>query len=79
MTQHKRTWVVTGDGSRGIDVLAAALVQAGAEVTSQLDEIGIVIAAGTPAQAQAWRALAGVAAVEADAGIDIGPPDAPVS
>lgn len=73
------TWVVTGDGSRSVASLATALQGAGAAVSQRLDALGIVIVAGSKTQAAAWRKLPGVAAVEADAGVDIGPPDAGVS
>ncbi len=39
-----------------------------------LAELGMVVVQGSAAQARAWRRLPGVAAVEAAAAVDIGPP-----
>lgn len=68
------TWIVTGDGSQPAKALAQALQDAGATPKSTLDALGIVVVLGSASQARAWRRLPGVAAVEADAAIDIGPP-----
>ena len=70
------TWLVTGNGQQALPKLAQALARAGAQEQSRLDALGILIVSGSAAQAEAWRRLPGVAAVEADAGVDIGPPGA---
>ncbi|MES2714625.1 MAG: hypothetical protein V4795_02595 [Pseudomonadota bacterium] len=68
------TWIVTGDGSLPAKALAQALQAAGATLQSTMAELGMVVVQGSAAQAKAWRRLPGVAAVEADAAVDLGPP-----
>lgn len=68
------TWVITTDGSHPLAHVSSAVAQAGGQVQSSLSEVGILVANGTAAQAARWRKLPGVAAVEADQPIDIGPP-----
>lgn len=66
------TWIVTGNGQRALPELDEALQAAGAQPVALLAEIGIVIVQGTAQQAQAWRALPGVLAVEADQAMGVG-------
>ena len=74
MMAKDASWVITGNGQRPLPALAKALTGAGAQVQTRLDALGILIVSGSAAQAEHWRRLPGVAAVEADAGVDIGPP-----
>lgn len=68
------TWVITSTGTQSLADLARAVSAAGGAVQSQLGEIGLLVVQGGAAQARAWRKLPGVAAVEADLSVDIGPP-----
>ncbi len=73
------TWIITPSGERPLDELTRAVAAAGGTLQSSLGELGLLIVKGSAAQAGAWRGLRGVAAVEADLGVDVGPPDAGVS
>jgi len=68
------TWVITAAGTQTLAQLARAITAAGGTVESQLDQIGLLVVQGSAAQAKVWRTLPGVAAVEADTKVDIGPP-----
>ena len=73
------TWVITASGPAPLAGLVKAVQAGGGTVQSNLGELGVLIAQGTAAQARAWRNLPGVAAVEADREVNVGPPDAGVS
>ena len=72
----KTTWVITTDGVGSLAAVAKAVQASGGAVQSRLDELGVLVAQGSAAQARGWRTLAGVADVAADSGVDIGPPGA---
>ena len=68
------TWVITSSAPEQLAGLAKSVKAAGGTVQSQLKELGVLIVQGSATQAAAWRKLPGVAAVEADQNVDIGPP-----
>ncbi len=69
-----KTWVVTL--APGCDVAAArrGLTEAGFEVQSVMDAIGVITGAASDAAADRARGVEGVADVAEDQAIDIGPP-----
>lgn len=73
------SWVVTTSGERPLEAIAAELKQQGFAVEQVLGAIGCITGKASPAVAKTLRRVAGVADVAAEAGIDIGPPDAPVT
>lgn len=77
--QPKTDWVVTLQPGTQAAEAAARLRAAGLHVQEVLDMIGVVTGSATATTATRLRALSGVADVSPVAGVDIGPPDAPVS
>jgi hypothetical protein len=72
-------WVVTTSGERPIEAVVADLKQQGFAVEQTLSEIGCITGKASAGVAGKLRQVAGVADVAPEFGIDIGPPDAPVS
>ena len=72
----KTSWVITTRSPGALPAVAQAVRSVGGQVQSQLDELGVLVAQGSAAQARAWGKLAGVADVAADSSVDIGPPGA---
>jgi hypothetical protein len=68
---------VTTDG-RDIDATVESLREAGMTVTDVHREIGIVSGTVEPADRDSLEGVAGVAAVEAEQGFEIAPPDSDV-
>jgi hypothetical protein len=73
------TWIVTGSGERSLREIATDLRQHGLQVDSVLDAVGSITGRGAADLGARLRSVKGVAAVEKDTPVDIGPPDAPVS
>lgn len=70
-------YVVTTSPDQPVEQTAQALRGAGCTIREVLGEIGLVLVTCDAAAVAKLRDLPGVAAVEAERGIDIGPPDAP--
>jgi hypothetical protein len=79
MAASKRWTIVASGGDQPLSELAQRLGKAGFVVDQVLTEIGCITGAGNDEVAEQLRALPGVAAVEPELGIDIGPPDAAVT
>ena len=75
----KTGMVVLTSDDRPIADIVKDLRQAGFEVGDVLDEIGSVTGRADPRVIDKLRAIPGVIDVSPDMGIDIGPPDAPIS
>ena len=75
----KQAMVITLTGDRPIHEVASELAAAGFGVEQVLESIGTVTGAADPAAAERLRGISGVADVSHDHGVDIGPPDSPVS
>jgi hypothetical protein len=71
-----KTWVVTTSGDRSITAIAKDLASAGFHVDAVLDAIGVITGHCGAKAIAAVRRVKGVATVEEDAPVDIGPPDA---
>ncbi len=72
-------WIVTTSDDRPIAEIAKDLSRAGFNVGHVLGEVGSITGSADPAIVGKLRAIPGVADVSPETGIDIGPPDAPVS
>lgn len=73
----EKIWVVTlSDAGRAQDI-RPSLREAGFAVDQVLDAIGVITGTGDDQAAARVRRIDGVAAVEAETRVDIGPPDAP--
>lgn len=70
-------YVVTTSPTENLEQTARALRGAGCTIREVLGEIGILLVTCDAATLPKLRELPGVAAVEAERGIDIGPPGAP--
>lgn len=75
----RKQWVITLNDAAGVADAKRAIADAGFEIDTSLDEIGVITGAGDDDVAEQLRGLSGVADVAEDAPIDIGPPDAPIS
>lgn len=73
------TWIVTTSGERDLKDVAADLRAEGLKGTHVLAAIGSITGHGSERLAARLRAVKGVAAVEKDTPVDVGPPDSPVS
>lgn len=73
------SWVVTTSGERPLEAITTELKQQGFAVEQVLGEIGCITGKASPDVANKLRQVAGVADVAPESGIDIGPPDAPVT
>lgn len=73
------TWIVTTSGERSLKEVAADLRAEGLEDAHVLEAIGSITGHGAANLGARLRAVKGVAAVEKDAPVDIGPPDSPIS
>ncbi|MFD9669822.1 hypothetical protein ACFWAY_51155 [Rhodococcus sp. NPDC059968] len=74
MTQR---WIVTTSQDRPITPIAKDLSDAGFDIDSMLEEIGVIVGSADVGLAQRLRAIAGVVDVSPESSIDIGPPEAP--
>jgi hypothetical protein len=74
-----KDWTITAAPGADLAALARRLKRAGFQVEAELDAIGVITGRGPEAKAAQWRALPDVADVVLTLGVDIGPPDAPVS
>lgn len=68
-------WIVTTDGVRPIERIAAELRQQGFRIESVLAEIGSITGQASAAAARAARRVDGVLDVTPDAPIDLDPTD----
>ncbi|WP_165963524.1 hypothetical protein [Hymenobacter radiodurans] len=75
----KKRWTVTMSGEKPLSEVTKHLRETGFDVDQVLDVIGCVTGTANDDVAARLRKLPGVAAVEAEPGIDIGPPDAPIT
>lgn len=73
------TWIVTTSGERSLKEVAADLRAKGLKGTRVLEAIGSITGHGGEDLGARLRSVKGVAAVERDAPVDIGPPDSDVS
>lgn len=70
-----KAWIVTVSDTTPIDAVAKALAKAGLTKRQVLAEIGIVTGLADEADVAKLLRVSGVATVEPDTSIDIGPPD----
>jgi hypothetical protein len=77
MPKNKR-WNVTFSSERVPKDVVKNLTKAGFAVEQVFDEIGVATGVASQEVADKLRLVPGVAGVEAEIGIDIGPPDAPI-
>jgi hypothetical protein len=70
-----KVWIVTTSGDRPIAAVAKDLAAAGFQVDSVLDAIGMITGRCSVKAIASVKRVKGVSAVEADAPVDIGPPD----
>ena len=75
MTAKKR-WTIVASGDHALSEVAAHVREAGFTVEQVLSEIGCITGAANDEVASKLRSLPGVAAVEPELGIDVGPPGA---
>jgi hypothetical protein len=75
----KKRWTVTASGDRPLTDVAQNLSEKGFVIDQVLDVIGCITGAANDDVAARLRTIPGVAAVEPELGIDIGPPDAPIT
>lgn len=75
----KQAMVVTLSGDRPIHEVAKDLMAAGFEVGQVLETIGSITGSAHPYDKKHLDSIKGVADVRLDQGVDIGPPDAPIS
>lgn len=68
-------WLITCCDPDAAANVTPQLEAEGAQVESQMQAIGVLVVLGDGRQAARWRRLPGVAAVEPDTDVDIGPPD----
>ncbi len=73
------TWIVTVSSERPLKDVAADLRAEGLEDTHVLDAIGSITGHGAENLGKRLRSVKGVAAVEKETAVDIGPPDSTVS
>ena len=73
------TWIVTADSSVGIDTLAKQLEEMGLTIVQVLDVVGAVEVRGSASFAHKAGSLPGVANIEKELIVDVGPPDAQIS
>ena len=72
-------YVVTTSPDQPVEQTARALGGAGCTIRQVLGEIGLVLVTCEAGALAKLRGLPGVAAIEPDAAVDIGPPDAPTT
>lgn len=75
----KKGWVITTSEDRPIAEIADELSLAGFSVGEVLGEIGSITGSADPGAVGNLRKIRGVLDISPDTGIDIGPPDAPIS
>jgi hypothetical protein len=75
---HK-TWIVTTSSERPIGDVARDLARAGFTRTKVLGEIGSIVGSARDEAIVRARGIRGVAAVEPETPIDIGPPGSPTT
>ncbi len=73
------SWVVTASGDLPVLDVARTLRAHGFQVAQVLDAIGVITGRCSAATARTLRTLEGVSDVAPDAGVDIGPPDQPMT
>jgi hypothetical protein len=76
MATKKKDWVVTTSGDRPLEDVAKELRKSGLKVGDVLHEIGLITGEGDDDIAEKLRKVKGVTDVFANAGADVGPPDA---
>jgi hypothetical protein len=72
-------WIITTSEDRPVGEIVKELALAGLTVEHVLEEIGSITGRADPASVGRMRKVKGVMDVSPDSGVDIGPPDAPVS
>ena len=75
----QKTWIVTTSPGRPIDEVARDLAKAGLGRRQVLKEIGSIVGSANDDAVARMRSVRGVAAVEPETPIDIGPPDSPTT
>ncbi len=75
MASPKKNLAITTGGERGIRDIAADLTKAGLQKCQVLEEIGLITGVATPASLAKLRQVEGVAAVEEEDVVSVGPPD----
>lgn len=78
MPETKR-WNVTTSGDQSLSDVKKKLSQEGFNVDQVLEEIGTITGDASDDVAEKLRKIPGVTDVSPEIGIDIGPPDAPVT
>jgi len=78
MAKQKR-WVVTTSGKKPLSDVRKNLVESGFTVDQVLGEIGLITGTAEDDVAERMRNIPGVVDVSPEAGVDIGPPDAPIT
>jgi hypothetical protein len=68
-----KTWIITVDGSRPLNAVVKDLMAAGLASPQVLAALGTVTGEGDARLAPKLRQVPGVASVEADVAIDLGP------
>ncbi len=79
MAGAQQALVITLSGDRPLGEVTADLTAAGLTIDQVLPEIGIVTGSAPAAVAPRLRRVTGVSHVSRDEGVDVGPPDSPVS
>ena len=72
---RKRRLIVTLSKERPVAEVETDLASIGFEVDESLGEIGVIVGRGAEADLQRIRAMRGVADVESESAVDIGPPE----
>lgn len=75
----QKTWIVTTSPGRPIGEVARDLTKAGLGRHQVLKEIGSIVGSASDDTVARMRRVRGVAAVEPETPIDIGPPDSPTT
>ena len=78
MPKGKR-WNITTSGDRSIKEIQKELKGEGFSVDQVHEEVGVITGSATDAVAKKLKGIKGVADVSPEEGIDIGPPDSPVT
>ena len=71
-----KQWIVTANGDVPLADVQKALTDAGFAVNKTMTEIGCFVGTASDADAEAVKRLPGVAAVEPDTVVSVGPPGA---
>ncbi len=67
-------WVITLESGHDFAKIGKRLTEAGLAIEEALADIGVVIGTASPRAAERLRAVPGVAAVEPEHPVEIGPP-----